>query len=151
MSQERDEYILKNCYEEREEPLDCERCTNFGGCCLDCQYRQGCPSKCAAESAHQALELKTDEEFADLLDEREEENNYLSFAAERIRRISAQAAALRRAVEWMKTTGEYFRYKAPEQIDGNRLVAVMFATAEDALGKAATAGAALKEVPPCSE
>lgn len=55
--------------------------------------------------------------------------------------LLAELKELHKAVTWMKTTAEYFRYKAPEQIDGLRLIAAM----------AATSKAALKEVPPCSE
>ena len=55
--------------------------------------------------------------------------------------LLAELDEMRKAVTWMKTTAEYFRYKAPEQIDGCRLIAAMGATAK----------AALKEVLPCSE
>lgn len=63
-----------------------------------------------------------------------------------LQEAEAGAADLRKAVEWMKKVGEFFRYKAPEQIDGNKLTAAMFATAEDALSKASAAGAALLDV-----
>lgn len=40
-----------------------------------------------------------------------------------------------KAVEWMKSTGKYFAYKAPEQIDATKLISAMCATADDALTK----------------
>ncbi len=42
---------------------------------------------------------------------------------------------LLKAVEWMKSIGDFFKYKAPEQIDATKLVASMYATAEEALAK----------------
>lgn len=52
----------------------------------------------------------------------------------------AQGAVLKKAVEWMKSIGEFFAYKAPEQIDAVKLVGAMHATAMDALQSTPEAG-----------
>lgn len=90
------EYIRTNCYEERDG--GCERCTNYGDCCLQCDFRKDCPSTCLGEWQHKNLEKMSDGELADRLDNEFESAAGLLMmtAAERIRELSKQVEALNR-------------------------------------------------------
>ncbi len=55
-----------------------------------------------------------------------------------IKALRAYNARLLRAVKWMKSIGEHFAYKAPEQIDACKLVGAMSETAKDALAGSPT-------------
>lgn len=76
-------------------------------------------------------------EFADITDEYVKNGYKLADAVEKVEleniELKMQLAHQRKALEWMKKTGEYFRYKAPKQIDGCNLVGAMYAMAENAL------------------
>lgn len=153
-----EEHLEESCWEDGECENECDRCNNMTDrCCISCESRIGCLYLCRAAKLQQEHELKSDEELIKLFGDWSEEDIRYLYAEDRIRSLSqqlaaanttlqqaeARAAALRKAVEWMKQIGDYFEYKAPEQIDGCRLIGAMSATAKDALGNADNAGAVI--------
>jgi len=62
-------------------------------------------------------------------------NKKIEQQATELTNLQAQMALQTKALKWMKSTADYFKYKAPEQIDGIKVISAMSATAQEALSE----------------
>lgn len=82
------EKIRTDCYEQRGD--GCDECTNYGGCCLHCEFRIDCPDTCWIEKYRKEIAKLSVGELAEKLEAMEGSSLYPIVAAEKLRELSTR-------------------------------------------------------------
>ena len=86
------EKIRTDCYEQRGD--GCDECTNYGDCCLNCEFRNNCPDPCCIEKSRKEVAKLSMAELAEKLESMEESSLYIIVAAEKLRELAAREKEL---------------------------------------------------------